>query len=227
MKLLVNAGARDDNAYRKALDSPREAIKELAPLMAPASRTTSNSSPRRTLSVSGNIVMASVAAMPDALLLLPSPPDSATAVVWGQLDPCKPEVVPRPEWYRDRFLERAHDVFFGDCASEGPALSLYCVCCVSRWADAGWHDAVMIDSRGFVPTRFSVDDVAQGVLTVLSARDTTVHWTHLSDVSMQPQLRAHLLAMECKMARKRLTVGVVFAQNNQWKGETRYCVCGW
>lgn len=223
VKLLLKAGARDDNAYRKALESPRDAIKDLAPLMAPPSRTSLPPSvvPLRANdeAVDAPADVTPNAAMPDALLLLPSPPDSATTVVWGQLNPSKPEIVPRPEWYRDRFLERAHDVYFGEVMVEGALMPHYCVCCVSRWADAGWHDAVTIDSRGFVPERFSTDDVKHGMLNVLGARDASVQWVCLSDTSLQPQLRAHLLAMECKMARKRLTVGVVFGQNNQWKGD--------
>jgi hypothetical protein len=169
--------------------------------------------------------------MPDALLLMPSPPDAETFVLWGQSQPSALCLKNDPELYRREFLEKAHDVYMGEhrTNSSGSSSSLtassaaeegstiYSICCVHKYPDAvGVHPGLMISGAGFARTSFSGKEFEAGIVDALMARDASMHWTQAPD-ALNVIMRPLLLALETRMSRKQLSVAVVFGSSGQWK----------
>ena len=210
-QLLLGAGARDDFAYRKALEL-KGACVDLAPLMCSLSRLSDTA--RLSYSTGRRSLDSQV--MVDTALMLPPPPDSECRIIWGVSKAPAAKIRSRTEFYRMKMYEKAHTVFGGERRDGSGEIAL---ACVAKWPDASQCLTLCISSS------FLYEMVPQSKLEshgeYVQERHKDFIWTSVPE-SYAVHLRSHILGMEMRLTRRSVNCAVVFATQDQWKEEDMF-----
>ena len=209
-RLLVEAGARDDFAYRKAIELRGDCL-DLAPLMCSLSRLSDTTR----LSYSAGNRSLDNQVMVDSTLLLPPPPDSECRILWGVSRPPPARISSRTEYYRMKMYEKAHSVFCGEHRTTGD----YAFACVSKWPDASLCLTLLVSER------FDYEMVPQSKLEshleYVQNHWKEYQWKSVAE-SYSVHLRSHILGMEMRLTRRCINCAVVFATRDQWREEDMF-----
>jgi hypothetical protein len=209
-RMLLGAGARDDFAYRKALEIQGDCL-DLAPLMCSLSRL-SDTARIKSKGRSGTI---SDQPMPDSTLMLPPPPDSNCKIIWGVAIAPSAKIYSRTENYRLKMYEKAHSVFCGTKAEDGELA----IACVSKWPETSQCLTLLV-SKSF-EYEFVNQSKLEDHLAYVVGRYPQYTWKRVPE-AYAVHMRSHVLGMEMRLTRRCINCAVVFASKDQWREEDMF-----